>query len=227
MSPSWSSVELWPLGRCTKTTNPVVRSTRVAIAEPDADPMIRSPSQWPATLRSLASSFAEHHFVADLACRVQLCSPWFPGFSAPSQVPVQVNADVTAALNIEALIDRLVRDLQLGLAGEHDREVITDLLRTPVLPQPLLHGRGQEPVIELARFGPAGSEHAAFLRGIGPVAAGCRVGVTAQLPADRRRGPPQISCDRTNAGTAQPQICDPQTLFLAQVAARQIGRAHV
>ena len=41
---------------------------------------------------------------------------------------MQVNSDITTALNVEALIDRLLGDLHFGLAGEHDRKVVTDLL---------------------------------------------------------------------------------------------------
>ena len=48
----------------------------------------------------------------------------------------------------------LVGNLQLGLAGEHDREVVTDLLRTSILPPSCLHYSGKQPVVELAALGP-------------------------------------------------------------------------
>ena len=43
-------------GRCSSSTNLVVHSTRVPIAEALPAPMIRSPSQWPGTARSAASA---------------------------------------------------------------------------------------------------------------------------------------------------------------------------
>ena len=102
--------------------------------------------------------------------------------------------------------------LQFILAGEHGCEVVTDLLRTPVLPQSFLNDSGELPVIELAGFGPARSDFTAFLCGIGPIAARCRVCVPAQLPTDRRRGTTQIPRDCPDNCTTQPQIRDAKTL---------------
>ncbi|WP_146070982.1 hypothetical protein [Cryobacterium sp. Y57] len=48
-----------------------------------------------------------------------------------------------------------MRYLQFVLAGERDCEIVTDLLRTPVLPSAFLNDSGKLPVIELAWFASA------------------------------------------------------------------------
>src|SRR5262245_14733959 len=47
---------LWSCGRCSSITYRVARSTKVPIADAPSLPMIRSPSQWPGTVRSATSA---------------------------------------------------------------------------------------------------------------------------------------------------------------------------
>ena len=131
---------------------------------------------------------------------------WFPGRAAPRQVTVQTQSHVSAALNEQALIDRLVRYLQFWPAGEHHCEVIADLLRTPILSKPLFNDCRKFPVIEPACFGATRSDLRPFLRGILSVRASRRVRVSAQFATDRERGPTHIPIDLPDACSAHAQI---------------------
>lgn len=48
----------------------------------------------------------------------------------------------------------------------------------------------------------------------------CQKGTLTGTACPTWSGAPQIPCDRANAGTAQPQIRDPQTLLLTQISPR-------
>ncbi len=118
---------------------------------------------------------------------------------------MQADSDVTAAVQVEALIDRLVEYLQFVLAGEHDCQVVTDLLRTPVLPQAFLNDSGKLPIIELAEFGSARSDLTPFLCGIGSIVVCYRVCVPHAAPdgswTPLTRRTTQIPRDRPDTST--------------------------
>ena len=169
---------------------------------------MRSPSQCPATSRPVASAgpLAHENFVSDTTRRTEMQTAWFPGRAAPPQVTVQTQSHVSAALNEQALIDRLVQYLQFWPAGEQHCEVIADLLRTPILSKPLFDDCRKLAVIEPARFGATCSDLRPFLRGMRSVRASRRVRVSAQLATDRRRCPTQIPSDLPDACSAHAQI---------------------
>ncbi len=71
-------------GGRTQATNRVVRSTRVAIEDPDAEPAMRSPSQFAIQAQpgshlvvSLGGPFTGQHFVANLTRSSQMCGSQF------------------------------------------------------------------------------------------------------------------------------------------------------
>ena len=76
-------------------------------------PRIRSPSQCPGTVRSSASAgpLADHDLRGDeLACPGLLRAPWHPQRPPGAQTGDQLAAQRAAALHVQCLIDRLVRD---------------------------------------------------------------------------------------------------------------------
>lgn len=113
--------------------NLVVRSTRVPIAE-RFRPMVRSPSQCPGTARSSASMrpFADHYLGCDMAARTLSGASTRdaqrpPGAQAGDQLPLES----TTALDVERLVDRLVRDAHGLIIGEIQPQPVRELLRTP------------------------------------------------------------------------------------------------
>src|SRR6266702_1404119 len=171
----------WPCGRCSSSTNRVVRPARVPIAEALPAPMIRSPSQWPGTARSAASAGRAPliSLAAGLAQRP-------PGPQADRQLAAQR----APALHVDRLAAGLVGHPHLRLVGELSLQHGADLLRRPPLLQPLLHPAAQ-PLVpgQLRGLRPPRPEPGPRLRRHRPVAP--LAAVPPDLPAHRRRRPPQ------------------------------------
>src|SRR4051794_8943988 len=124
----------WPAmgGRWSSIVNRVVRSTRVPIAEPP-EPRMRSPSQWPGTARSAAS--AGRSLIKISGPTKPLLRPRVRARgtrSAPGpQARGQLATQRAAALDVERLIDRLVRDAHRVIIREVQRQSVGDLRRAP------------------------------------------------------------------------------------------------
>ena len=91
------------------------------------------------SVSSFGRAFADQDLVANLSLRVKPLTPWTSGCPPGTQVFVQVSAQMAAALNEQALIDRLVGHLHLRPVREGSGEVVADLFRTPILHQPLFN----------------------------------------------------------------------------------------
>ncbi len=126
------------------------------------------------------------------------------------QTPGQLTAQLTAALHIQFLVNRFVAHLHLRLVRELSAQHLRDLLRAPPLTQPSLHPGTQHRIGgQFARFGTPGPLLGFGLGQPGPIpdprtrpptATGlANRAVAPQLPANRRRGPTQLSSDLPHA----------------------------
>ena len=97
-------------GRCNRTTNPVVRSTRVPIAEPEAVlPRIRSPSQWPGSRGPRPPwTITDVDHVFEFALTVFLAALRFSLSATSAQRGLDQPGQLPTRLDVEGLIDRLV-----------------------------------------------------------------------------------------------------------------------
>ena len=128
--------------------NRVVRSTRVAIWERPPRPMIRSPSQKPGTARSAASAgrslMNDHAHDGSPAHRG--AGARHPTGAALAQRECELGAQLAPGLQVQRLVDRLVRhppSLILGVVGA---QPLRDLPRRPPLSQPVVDRVVQFPV---------------------------------------------------------------------------------
>src|SRR6266581_401646 len=112
----------WPCmgGRCSSIVNRVVRSARVPIAELFS-PMMRSPSQCPGTARSSASAGRSLIMISGRGAQRP----------AGAQARGELAAKGPAALDVQGLVDRLVRDPHGIIIGEVRPQPVRDLLRAP------------------------------------------------------------------------------------------------
>lgn len=95
---------------------------------------MRSPSQWPATLRSCRSGgpLFQRRSVGDMRPCLLACPRPRHSFRASSaQMPRLLPDETTAGRNIEGLVDRFVRDPHRKIVRKFHRQPFRDLLRTP------------------------------------------------------------------------------------------------
>ena len=96
--------------------------------------MMRSPSQWPATLRSSASTgpLLQSRGLGDMRpCLLACPRPWHSFRASSAQMPRLLPDETTAGRNVEGLVDRFVRDPHREIARKLHRQPFRDLLRTP------------------------------------------------------------------------------------------------
>src|SRR5687767_9157504 len=105
-------------------------------------PMSRSPSQWPGMARSSTS-----------AGRSEIMTLSAIGPQAPGQLAAQL----ATTLDVERLVDRLVRHPHLRVVGELGRQALRDLLRGPQAFQVAGHPVAQATACELAHLGAPGA----------------------------------------------------------------------
>ena len=142
----------------------VVRSTRVPIAELFR-PMMRSPSQCPGTARSSASpgrSLIMTSGVTNFLPSSTGSSPRDSQGPTRSQAGDELTLECTPSLDVERLIDRLVRDPHGLIIGEIDLQPVGDLLGAPRL----------RPSAVLAASVPAADEANRRAVDLGPVRSG-------------------------------------------------------
>ena len=116
--------------------NRVVRSTSVPMAELPS-PRMRSPSQWPGTARSSTSAGRSLIMISGLTNFLPRASRPRPRHAqrAPgAQARGQFAAQSAAALHVERLIDRFVRDPHRLIIGIVHAQAVRDLLRAPAWP---------------------------------------------------------------------------------------------
>jgi hypothetical protein len=130
-----------------------------------------------------------------------------PGPQAGCQFPAQL----TAGIDVDGLVDRLVADPHRRVAGILHRQPPADLLgRVPPV-QHLLHHVAQRRVLrQPGRLGPPLPLPGQPVRPLRLVAASPRVSVTGQLPADRRRAAAQ---PRRDLPHRQPALTQPGQLI--------------
>ena len=95
---------------------------------------MRSPSQWPATLRSSASTgpLLQSRGLGDMRpCLLACPRPWHSFRASSAQMPRLLPDETTAGRNVEGLVDRFVRDPHREIARKLHRQPFRDLLRTP------------------------------------------------------------------------------------------------
>src|SRR3954470_18322085 len=115
-------------GRCNRTVYRVLRSTRVPIAE-RPEPMIRSPSQCPGTARSSASAgrWLIMTSLGDMAAwALTRAGARDAQRTSGPQARDELALERAAALHVERLVDRLVRDPHPRIIGELQLESLGD-----------------------------------------------------------------------------------------------------
>src|SRR6188768_1128155 len=114
--------------------NRLDRSTSVPIAD-RSRPMIRSPSQCPGTARSCTSAgIGDHHFRADMRPRLGLRpGSWHAQRSPGAQTGHQLTLERTTSLNVQSLINGLVRDAHGLVIRELNLQPTGNLFRGPAL----------------------------------------------------------------------------------------------
>src|SRR5664279_629945 len=103
--------------------------------------MIKSPSQKPGTARSSASArpLADVHHAPDLPLTARGTRPVDTLGPSLPQRQLQLGPQLTAGLQVQRLIDRLVGHPHLRIVGMSHHEPGTDLLRRPFPCQPTVH----------------------------------------------------------------------------------------
>jgi hypothetical protein len=111
----------------------VVRSTRVPIAElAQPEDQISLPVSGHGPILSLGGSLADHDFWCDETFSAfSGARPRYPQRTAGAQAGAQLPAQRPAALDVERLIDRLMRDPHGLIIGEIDPQAVGDLLGAP------------------------------------------------------------------------------------------------
>ena len=97
-------------------------------------PMIRSPSQWPGTARSSASAGRSLIITSAVTNPLPRCRVRARGTRSARPVRRQATSSRlqrAAALDVQRLVDRLVRDPHRLIIGEVDPQPVRDLLRAP------------------------------------------------------------------------------------------------
>jgi len=112
----------------------------------------------------LGWSLADQDHVRDLAAFGDRGPSGAPDRTTGTQVSVQVSAQMTAALDVQRLVDGLGAHPHLRPFGKRLGEVEADLLGAPLHTQPRLHHGRQLGVIELAGLGPAAAHLGLLLR---------------------------------------------------------------
>src|SRR6266550_5302567 len=165
-----------------------------------AEDQIAFPVPWHRAVLGLCRSFADHQHRGLEALTSLVGSALRPADSAAgAQTPGQFSTQLAAALDIEGLVDRLVRHAHLRLLRELQPQPAADLFRAPSsaktvrdrLPQPRV-------LCDLAPLRPTPAPSSPTLRSPGPVVARTRMGVAAQFAADRRWDPVQPLRDPPN-----------------------------
>jgi len=141
---------------------------------------------------------------------------------------VHISTEMTAALDVERLVDRLRTHPHLPPVAERSGQVIADLLWAPLDAQLGLHPGCQFRILELAGLGPAPAQLGALVRSMWGVLPAPtprpHVGsVAAQLTADRRGRPVELVRDRPHPDAGQVQVGNAQPFLQAQIAARDDG----
>jgi hypothetical protein len=106
--------------------------------------------------------------------------------AAGAQALGQLATQLTAALDIQGLVDGLVSHVHLRLLGELQPQPLADLFRPPSSAKPVGDDLAQSRVdCELSLSRPSAAPSSAPLRRPWPILARARVGVAAQLTTDR------------------------------------------
>ncbi len=113
------------------------------------------PMPWHGAVGDLGRSLADQDHVRDLAPFRDRGPSRAPNRTAGPQMSVQVSAQMTTALDVPRLVDRLGTHPHLRPFGKRLGEVEADLLRAPLHTQLRLHHGRQFAVVELAGLGPA------------------------------------------------------------------------
>ena len=135
---------------------------------------MRSPSQWPGhgPVVDLGGPFADHHHVGDAASGLDPVAGAALG-PAGAQAAGELAAQLSPPLDVDALVDRLVRHPHHRIVGELDRQAASDLLRRPPRLEPLGHLGGEPGTASSLAASGAGP---ARRRGRGPARPGSRRG---------------------------------------------------
>lgn len=191
---------------------------------------MRSPSQCGhGPVLRLGGTFADHDHrggeprLALLGLTARLA----PGATGP-QGAGQLAAQLSASLDVEGLVDRLVDHVHLRPLGEPCPKSLADLLRAPPQTQAVLDEVPQLGVLpDLSRLGAGPAGIGAGLGGVRPVLPVDRVPVAADLPADGGRAAAQLSGDRPDRRLLPQPVGDVDPVVLAQVPGRTARRHHL
>ena len=102
----------------------------------EADDEITFPVPWHCPVFNLGRSLADQHFRSDeLPATTLSPGPRNPQSSAGSEAGDQFPAQRPPTLDVQRLVDGLVRDPHVLIIGEIDLQSVRNLLRAPRLPQ--------------------------------------------------------------------------------------------
>lgn len=191
------------------------------VALPVAETLTQLDDRWPPVDEDGGRNESGHALIRSAA----LLSQRPAGAEFPGQGPTQ------AALGslVERSVDGLVTEMPLGTIRPAGPEMGGDLLRAPLQVQLGLH-LGSELGIrgQLGASGTSGPLAAAVMGQVGVVSAVVvRAAVAAQLPADRRRCPPEQAGYLPDRQAAATQRGNPPTLQQRQVPARTRGLGEI
>lgn len=194
------------------------RADRALVGRP-ADQVALPVSRY-GTVLDLCGPFADHdHRLAEARPARLAVAAGAPDCAPPPEGVADLPAQFAARLDVDGLIDGLVACSHMVIIGVLAYEAVADPLGAPVPPEPCGHicvqvGSGPD----LAPLGTGPARCRQLIGAVRSVPAVCRMGIAAQLAADRRRAAPEAPGNAAHACAGPAQVGDLDALVDAQIA---------